>query len=56
MVLVAGLVLALGLVPLPPHSEVLVRTFGIVMALFGLYRLVWYHSQLRQQQRNEEDA
>ncbi len=53
LVVAMGLVLILAPLPLTPDSEVFVRTFGVVMALFGLYRLVWYYWRTRQQ-RNAE--
>jgi hypothetical protein len=55
VVVIVGVFLAVGGVPVPPESEPFTRTFGVVMALFGVYRIAWYSWRSRRWQ-DEESA
>jgi len=55
LLILVGLLLALGSFPVAGSSQTFLRTFGVVMALFGLYRVLWYRWRLRQWQRDEAD-
>ncbi len=53
LLIAVGLALALGFLPVPPHAQSTLQTFGVLLALFGLYRLVSYHSALRRHDAEE---
>lgn len=53
VLIIAGLALAFGWIPVPETSAAFVSTFGLVMALFGVYRLVSYHWRLRRWQPDD---
>ncbi|MCS7177331.1 MAG: hypothetical protein NZ960_06950 [Candidatus Kapabacteria bacterium] len=55
LLIVAGLFLAFGGVPVPPESEPFIQVFGVVMALFGVYRLASYRWRVRQWERENDD-
>lgn len=55
LLIAVGLFLSLAPLPVPEDSTLFLRVFGIVMALFGLYRLVWYHWRLQQWKQDEEE-
>jgi hypothetical protein len=54
VIVVIGLLLLLGWL-LPPKADAgMMRTFGIVFILFGLYRIVSYYSAQKRLQRENE--
>lgn len=43
-----------GVLQLPNVDSSLIRTFGIVFTLFGVYRVVSYYTAQRRLQRDDE--
>lgn len=55
LIVVIGLLLVLGWL-LPPKTEPgLMRTFGVVFILFGLYRVVSYYTAQKRLQREKNE-
>lgn len=54
VIVIIGLLLLLGWL-IPPRADAgLMRTFGIIFILFGLYRIVSYYSAQKRLQRENE--
>lgn len=55
IVLIIGILLASGVL-LPPGPETdMFRVMGIVLILFGVYRIVLYHFHRKRYRRGDED-
>lgn len=54
LVALVGVLMLIGVLMPPGIESGLVRTFGVVFTLFGLYRVVSYYTAQRRSQRDDE--
>ncbi len=55
LILAFGIVLMLGIIPIPNTEPFVVKVTGLIFVLWGILRIVTYRSHLRQMKEEEEE-